>query len=574
MVLDQLRSSLRDVADALSLTVRAVRSTTDHMQATNSALNSSTAEGERDEETAMEGQEVEEGEGGGEGEDQVSVSLAESSSGQSQATTTPLESLLLSAPSTTTNNTVTLSSPPPHTTLTQATSTTITATPSSQQPLASSSSANPILATFDGSQESAVATLASTDPEDPLYLYLSAVAGVPAPPLSESTSQTSPASALHTSQAVTSPRLPVFTQFQNEQQSRSHSQSATAIPTPVIQDSRTHTTTTPADANSAMATALPGQPPQDDDDDRSQRDLASEIATETSELASQVSSFFSERIQPSFPTASSVSEASSSLVDSTTLASNLARELSDAVSQLVPTIGHPQAGATDAVSVATSSQLVPTIMTPATMATASSSGGNQSLQSPSPSDTLAPLLISSLQMPETVSGSRPDSETSAPASEGQAASGQTDDSTAEMELSISGAETTQTSQSGSVGTSQTSLSGAEAGSSTDAATSSAETIETSQTGLLPTLSTPSQSSSAEAPTTTTSGGAESEPAIDPAFLAALPDSIRQEVISQQEREQRMLRARREAATFSSTISPEFLSALPSNIQEEVRECVA
>ena len=56
--------------------------------------------------------------------------------------------------------------------------------------------------------------------------------------------------------------------------------------------------------------------------------------------------------------------------------------------------------------------------------------------------------------------------------------------------------------------------------------------------------------------------------IDEEVLAALPDSIRQEVLSQHAREQRARRVQQEG--FSSSISPEFLSALPPNIQEEVR----
>lgn len=60
------------------------------------------------------------------------------------------------------------------------------------------------------------------------------------------------------------------------------------------------------------------------------------------------------------------------------------------------------------------------------------------------------------------------------------------------------------------------------------------------------------------------------PSIDPTFLAALPDSIRLEVMAQHEREQRLLRAQREAS-FMSSISPEFLAALPPNIQEEVSQ---
>ena len=56
--------------------------------------------------------------------------------------------------------------------------------------------------------------------------------------------------------------------------------------------------------------------------------------------------------------------------------------------------------------------------------------------------------------------------------------------------------------------------------------------------------------------------------IDEEVLAALPDSIRQEVLTQHAREQRARQAQHEG--FSSSISPEFLAALPPNIQEEVR----
>ena len=43
---------------------------------------------------------------------------------------------------------------------------------------------------FDGSQASAAAMLQNTDPTDPMYMFLSAVAGAPAPPLPESSSAT------------------------------------------------------------------------------------------------------------------------------------------------------------------------------------------------------------------------------------------------------------------------------------------------------------------------------------------------------------------------------------------------
>ncbi|KAI1287400.1 E3 ubiquitin-protein ligase HUWE1 [Halotydeus destructor] len=67
--------------------------------------------------------------------------------------------------------------------------------------------------------------------------------------------------------------------------------------------------------------------------------------------------------------------------------------------------------------------------------------------------------------------------------------------------------------------------------------------------------------------------------IDPSFLAALPENIRQEVIAEQLRLQRMQQQRSAplapttsgtvtAPTFSE-VNPEFLAALPPNIQEEV-----
>ena len=57
-------------------------------------------------------------------------------------------------------------------------------------------------------------------------------------------------------------------------------------------------------------------------------------------------------------------------------------------------------------------------------------------------------------------------------------------------------------------------------------------------------------------------------AIDPTFLAALPDPIRDEVLAQHEREQQLRRVQRESG-LPSSISPEFLAALPTSIQEEV-----
>ena len=55
-----------------------------------------------------------------------------------------------------------------------------------------SNSAHPIMATFDGTQESAVASLAATNREDPLYTFLSAVAGAPTPPTTDTPSSQPP----------------------------------------------------------------------------------------------------------------------------------------------------------------------------------------------------------------------------------------------------------------------------------------------------------------------------------------------------------------------------------------------
>lgn len=63
--------------------------------------------------------------------------------------------------------------------------------------------------------------------------------------------------------------------------------------------------------------------------------------------------------------------------------------------------------------------------------------------------------------------------------------------------------------------------------------------------------------------------------VDPSFLAALPENIRQEVIAEQLRLQRIQqRAQQQQQQMAETpgameVSAEFLAALPPNIQEEV-----
>jgi len=63
--------------------------------------------------------------------------------------------------------------------------------------------------------------------------------------------------------------------------------------------------------------------------------------------------------------------------------------------------------------------------------------------------------------------------------------------------------------------------------------------------------------------------------VDPSFLAALPENIRQEVIMEQLRlqriQQRAQQVQQEAQSLGVTeVNPEFLAALPPHIQEEVR----
>jgi len=62
--------------------------------------------------------------------------------------------------------------------------------------------------------------------------------------------------------------------------------------------------------------------------------------------------------------------------------------------------------------------------------------------------------------------------------------------------------------------------------------------------------------------------------VDPSFLAALPENIRQEVIMEQLRlqriQQRAQQVQQQAQSLGATeVNPEFLAALPPHIQEEV-----
>jgi E3 ubiquitin-protein ligase HUWE1 len=266
---------------------------------------------------------------------------------------------------------------------------------------------------------------------------------------------------------------------------------------------------------------------------------------------------------------------SQEVMDSRT--SRLAEELARVVSQLVP------ASSSSAFSSAS------------LQAPSSSAGRNSSSvgelavgQSPSPSDMLAPLLMSSLQMPNSSSASPSQSSESIltvattemasvqPSAVMHAGNldGIVQSSPLASDVMAAGStpqvQATQVVQ-GAMSTSApvqyvTVFSPAGAVEVPVRVTQDA----TPQPRRSPTTqATPHQSppvGGAAAPTS--QGGMQAMSNLDPAFLAALPDSIRLEVMAQHEREQRLLRAQREAS-FTSSISPEFLAALPPNIQEEV-----
>ena len=95
------------------------------------------------------------------------------------------------------------------------------------------------------------------------------------------------------------------------------------------------------------------------------------------------------------------------------------------------------------------------------------------------------------------------------------------------------------------------------------------------------MAVPAASTSAALPppTMTSTGGPDLLPdGVDPSFLAALPDYIRQEVIAEQLRLQRIQERAQEQQQHAqqlgvSEVSAEFLAALPPSIQEEVRAVI-
>ncbi len=468
-----------------------------------------------------------------------------------------------------------------------------------------------------------------------MYTYISAVAGVPAPPTSSdstpsstltpptASSQASQLSPVHAATMTTppstgtSPRLPVFAQFQQQSDANttpaSQSDSQSSIPMSVIQDARSLSTT--ASARDEATGATPLHPPPQATPTPMGEITSANIESLAADVASQVSSFFSQSSLPS-------QEPSTSAIPNTaSLADHLAEELARAVSQLVPTS-----------SSASNIFEPPTTTSTSTTASTTASGSSltvqsrhlqpQSMQSPSPSDTLAPLL-SSLQMPQggngtgigtetTTAGIRTETgaeleaniERETPANFVTVTSGATiaHPSTAgtagislipsegEMGVAITQVQsphppvTIATPAASTLATTEVSTSNSEArmDSSSSQNTGEGSSAQASAPLLSSQLTPANQQGETPSQAEGSQGGAQAQatassdqnqlPDIDPSFLAALPDSIRLEVVAQHEREQRRLRAQREGATLASTISPEFLAALPLNIQEEVQCC--
>lgn len=653
---DQLRSSLRQVADALAQTVAAVQNTREQLQNPLSG----------EEETRSVSQEG----GNDDGERESEIQLSEDSEhnpfpppnvsvpqlppppplpdqnippsscvnldpaslvlpisedtlgGEGDAITTPTS--LPPLPSHTTLSSVPPLPPPTHSPALNSTTSTTTTVSSFSLPTPlftqstsvaqaqPSSTANttttsgisvPVASSFDGSQESARAMLEQTDPQDPLYTFLSAYIGAPPPssgavgaPSSATSGAPTTQSAPHQSPPVTNapppispPRLPVFTRMQSP--SDSHATVGTIpLSQPTMDLTRPPTATYHRLYPTSHLSSLPT--PTTTASSSSTAPLSSsqntDVVSVAENIASQVASFFQSNplntLEPSAPP--------DTLGQAASLASSLAQELSRTVSQITPA--------------SSSSEMSGSGLFPQLMPTTSTSLAGQS--SPSPSDTLAPL-ISSLQMPTlpVTSGAEESATTGAVSTPrvadssggptGRQATPLTtphagEDTVAEETIRVSviagrpWPEVGEIFEQGRVGGREGLLE--PASSSSENVNVSLADVENSQSGSSTVnVSTsgeqvPQSSAMEEGATVGTSGvatssgsGASNIPptlqqlpdTIDQEFLAALPDHIQQEVLAQHAREQRARQARQEG--FTTSISPEFLSALPPNIQEEV-----
>lgn len=381
----------------------------------------------------------------------------------------------------------------------------------------------PDLSSFDGSQDSARAMLSRIRSDDPLFTFLSAVARAPTPPLPDSLPPSSSA-----------PRLPVFTQLLPPPPS---------LTNPPVATSTSTTTGTSGSSGSISVSVIPviQYPP---------------TTTGTNVTAASNTT--------SHDTIQSQNIQLASTGNSSNFADVLATELARAVSNHL-------------VSTTTTSydHLSPPPSLPPPPPSLSINVP-LAMGSPSPSDTLAPLM-SSLQMPPPA-----------------------------VPISTSVHPIPPLHQSDEEEEEGISVAAATIGSPTDEASVEASSTSSNEQQLMqteppPPVVTISSSTSAPIeetqPTITTGTTAEASNSssdlpdgIDPTFLAALPDSIRQEVLAQYEREQQRNRSAPAtsvsntvpvisgdtnsmvgggASGSSQSINPEVLAALPPEIQEEV-----
>ena len=422
-------------------------------------------------------------------------------------------------------------------------------TSSQDTPISHSVVGMPDLSTFDGSQDSARAILSQISPDDPLYTFLSAVARAPTPPLPESTSEPTSLSPARVPPSTSSPRLPVFTQMQPTDILTSPS----TIQVSVIQNPR------PQDQSQSLPSLTVSSI-----DVNNLATRVSNFLTQMHQSDSQSSQTHSHSQSQHQSLESIPSRGSQSLLAANNLADALATELARAVSDHLTPITTPT------ITSSTTSTLPPPPSQSTSTSVPTSSLTSQTTGSPSPSDTLAPML-SSLQMPNPQVSDDPHHVSHDPShvTYEDVYEGERIDAVARFNFSSpvntsqSVTETSQTSQTSSTtltNTNQTILSTSQTSTSITQTSSS-----TSQTGL----SSNSQDSTATG---------DFPEGIDPTFLAALPDAIRQEVLGQYEREQRQQQTGSATAVVPSssvtTINPEVLAALPPEIQEEVtmNEC--
>ena len=374
----------------------------------------------------------------------------------------------------------------------------------------------PDFSMFDGSPESARLILARLSPTDPLYTFLAAVAGAPAPPLPETRSD-------HAHLSVVSiPSAPPPTTIQSPV-------SNSSLQVSVIQNPRP----------SEQANAHLPRPP---------------IPQLSSQQINRMATTITGVVMTQFGSQSNDANIAQRLTGEIGQAITDRLALLNTAPPVSSSSAHPQSDPNDIVEMLTDEigeAIMDHFATPTTSSSALFTPFVPPTSSPSPSDTLAPML-SSLQMPNSQqSGSQVPSEQ-------------------ENTASTVGQTSSQTSQSTST-TGQTSIS----------ATSTTSSIHSIPSVISSTHSIPNTSSSTSQTGLTVSATPTNDlpEGIDPTFLAALPDSMRQEVITQYEREQRQQHQRRQGeqqgATVSSSqsieeISPEVLAALPPEIREEVR----